>query len=239
MKILAIRIKNIASLEGVTEIDFTQEPLVSAGIFAITGPTGAGKSTILDAMCLALYAQTPRYSTAEQRIDVIDVPGSTIKQNDVRALLRDGTAEGYAEVDFLAIDGHHYRANWSVRRARNKVDGSLQQAISTLRNLTTGTDIGGKKTELLPEIARLIGLNYEQFIRSVLLAQGDFTAFLKADKDQKASLLEKLTGTHIYSELSKKVYERFREADHQLKLLQQKQEGIVLLTSEELADFQL
>lgn len=239
MKILAIRIKNLASLEGITEIDFTQEPLYSAGIFAITGPTGAGKSTILDALCLALYAKTPRYVQAREiGIEIADVQGSTINQSDVRAILRDGTAEGYAEVDFAGIDGQHYRVNWSVRRARNRAEGNLQQANTTLKNLTTGSDIGGKKTELLPEIARLVGLNYEQFIRSVLLAQGDFTAFLKADKDQKASLLEKLTGTHIYSELSKKIYERSREEEQQLKLLQQRQEGIAILTTEELAELE-
>lgn len=234
MKILAIRIKNLASLEGATTIDFTQEPLCSAGIFAITGPTGSGKSTILDAICLALYAETPRYRNAESRIDIKDVQDSTIKQNDVRAILRDGMADGYAEVDFVGIDGQHYRANWSVRRARNRADGSLQQANTILKNLTTGSDIGGKKTELLPEIARLVGLNYDQFIRSVLLAQGDFTAFLKADKDQKASLLEKLTGTHIYSEISQKIFERHREENQQLRLLQQRQEGIIILTNEEL-----
>jgi len=239
MKILAIRIKNLASLEGTTEIDFTQEPLCSAGIFAITGPTGAGKSTILDALCLALYAKTPRYVQAREiGIEITDVQGSTINQSDVRAILRDGTAEGHAGVDFVGIDGQHYRATWSVRRARNRAEGNLQQANTTLKNLTTGSDIGGKKTELLPEIARLIGLNYEQFIRSVLLAQGDFTAFLKADKDQKASLLEKLTGTHIYSELSRKIYERCREEEQQLKLLQQRQEGIAILTTEELAEIQ-
>jgi len=237
VKILAIRIKNLASLEGVTEIDFTQEPLCSAGIFAITGPTGAGKSTILDALCLALYARTPRYVQArEMGIEIADVQGGTINQSDVRAILRDGTADGFAKVDFVGIDGQRYRAHWNVRRARNRAEGSLQQANTTLRNLTTDNDIGGRKTELLTEIIRLVGLNYEQFIRSVLLAQGDFTAFLKADKDQKSSLLEKLTGTHIYSELSKRVFERHREEDQQLKLLQQRQEGIVTLTVEELAD---
>ncbi len=239
MRILAIRIRNLASLEGTTEIDFTQEPLCSAGIFAITGPTGAGKSTILDALCLALYAKTPRYAQArEMGIELTDVQGNTIHQSDVRAILRDGTADGYAEVDFVGIDGQHYRANWSVRRARNRADGSLQQANTTLRNLTTGNDIGGRKTELLSEIVRLVGLNYDQFIRSVLLAQGDFTAFLKADKDQKASLLEKLTGTHIYSELSKKIFERNREEDQKLKLLQNSQEGIITLTTEELENLQ-
>jgi len=235
MKILAIRFKNLASLEDTTEIDFTHEPLCSAGIFAITGPTGAGKSTILDALCLALYAKTPRYAQArEMGVEIADVQGSTIHQSDVRAILRDGTADGYAEVDFVGIDGQRYRVNWSVRRARNRAEGVLQQANTTLRNLTSGNDIGGRKTELLAEIIRLVGLNYEQFIRSVLLAQGDFTAFLKADKDQKASLLEKLTGTYIYSELSKKVFERYREEDQRLILLQRSQEGIVTLTDDEL-----
>ena len=235
MKILAIRIKNLASLEGTTEIDFTQEPLLSAGIFAITGPTGAGKSTILDALCLALYARTPRYVQArEMGIEIADAYGNTLNQSDVRAILRDGMTDGFAEVDFVGVDEQHYRSRWSVRRARNRASGSLQQATIALSNLTAGNDIGGRKTELLAEIVRLVGLNYEQFIRSVLLAQGDFTAFLKADKDQKASLLEKLTGTSIYSELSKKIFERYRAEDQQLKLLQQHEEGVVTLTDDEL-----
>jgi exonuclease SbcC len=181
MKILAIRIKNLASLEGETEIDFTGEPLRSAGIFAITGPTGAGKSTILDALCLALYAKTPRYLQAKETgIDVQDVGGGSINQSDIRGILRDGTAEGFAEVDFVAVNGQHYRATWNIRRARNKAEGSLQAYTIALKNVNTNADIPGKKTELLSEIERLVGLNFEQFTRSVLLAQGDFTAFLKA-----------------------------------------------------------
>lgn len=117
MKILAIRIKNLASLEGITEIDFTQEPLCSAGIFSITGPTGAGKSTILDALCLALYAKTPRYKQAESGVDIYDVQGASISQNDVRGILRDGTAEGFAEVDFVGVDNQPYRATWIDRKS--------------------------------------------------------------------------------------------------------------------------
>lgn len=233
MKILAIRIKNLASLEN-AEIDFTLEPLCSAGIFAITGPTGAGKSTILDALCLALYAKTPRYRTAENGIDITDVKGNTIKQDDVRGILRDGTSSGYAEVDFVGIDGHHYAASWRVRRAHNKADGSLQNYEMTLKNITTGQSIPGKKTEILVEIERLVGLNFEQFTRSVLLAQGDFTAFLKAGKDEKSSLLEKLTGTHIYSEISKSIFENHREQQQKLRDLTIQCEGILTLTSEEL-----
>ncbi|MDI5888424.1 AAA family ATPase [Flavobacterium yafengii] len=235
MKILAIRIKNLASLEGNTEIDFTAEPLCSAGIFAITGATGAGKSTILDALCLALYGKTPRYLQAKETgIDIFDVQGSTLSQGDVRSILRDGTAEGSAEVDFIGIDGQHYRATWSVRRARNKAEGSMQADLITLKNITSHVDIPGKKQETLNEIVRLVGLNFDQFTRSVLLAQGDFTAFMKASKDEKSSLLEKLTGTHIYSEISKKIYEKYKFEEQQLRDLNFRKEGIATLNEEEL-----
>ncbi len=236
MRITAIRIKNLASLEGVTEIDFTQEPLRAAGIFAITGPTGSGKSTILDALCLALYAKTPRYVQAkEMGIDILDVQGSTISQSDARGILRDGTAEGYAAVEFEGIDGQHYQATWSVRRARNRADGSLQAFTVSLRNCSTHTDIPGKKTELLAETERLVGLNFEQFTRSVLLAQGDFTAFLKAGKDEKSALLEKLTGTSVYSDISRQVFENHRNEAQELRELNLQREGIPTLTPEELS----
>ncbi|OJZ05792.1 AAA family ATPase [Sphingobacterium sp. 40-24] len=235
MKILAIRIKNLASLEGVTEIDFTSEPLSSAGIFAITGATGAGKSTILDALCLALYGKTPRYLQAKEiGIEIKDVEGSTLNQGDVRSILRDGTADGFAQVDFVGIDEQYHRATWSVRRARNKADGSMQSDSVTLKNITTNTDFPAKKAETLNEIARLVGLNFDQFTRSVLLAQGDFTAFMKADKGEKASLLEKLTGTYIYSEISKKIYEKFRAEEMLLRDLNLRKEGIITLSEEEL-----
>jgi exonuclease SbcC len=234
MKILAIRIKNLASLEGNTEIDFTQHPLDTAGIFAITGPTGAGKSTILDAICLALYAKTPRYKLAESGVDILDVQGSTIKQDDVRGILRDGTADGYAAVDFAGIDNQQYRATWTIRRSRNKVDGNLQSYEILLKNLDTNTDVQGRKTELLDEIERLVGLNFEQFTRAVLLAQGDFTAFLKAGKDEKSALLEKLTGTRIYSEISKRIFEHHRGQAQALRDLNMQRQGITTLTAEEL-----
>lgn len=234
MKILAIRIKNLASLEGNTEIDFTTEPLCSAGIFAITGATGAGKSTILDAICLALYGKTPRYLQAKEiGIEIHDVQGSKLNQSDVRGILRDGTSEGFAEVDFRGIDEQNYRAIWSVRRARNKAEGSMQSDSITLTNISSNTVIPGKKQETLNEITRLVGLNFEQFTRSVLLAQGDFTAFMKANKDEKSSLLEKLTGTHIYSEISKKIFEKYKVEEQQLRDLNLRKEGVIILTHEE------
>lgn len=239
MKILAIRIRNLASLEGNTEINFTAEPLCSAGIFAITGATGAGKSTILDALCLALYGKTPRYLQArETGIEIRDVQGSTLSQGDVRSILRDGTADGFAEVDFRGTDGLHYRAKWSVRRARNKAEGSMQSDSVTLTNLTLASEVPGKKQETLNEIARLIGLNFDQFTRSVLLAQGDFTAFMKAGRDEKASLLEKLTGTHVYSEISRKIYEKHKYEEQLLRELDLRKDGITTFTKEELQELQ-
>lgn len=230
MKITGIKIKNLASLSGETEIDFSREPLCSAGIFAITGVTGAGKSTILDALCLGLYAQTPRFEKArETGIEVTDVQGSSIRQNDPRGILRDGTTEGYAQVIFEGIDGLKYRSCWSVRRARNKIEGTLQPDSMELVNLETGIPFPGRKTETLKEIERLAGLNFEQFTRSVLLAQGDFTAFLKATKDEKASLLEKLTGTHIYSQISKLVFQRYRDAEKAVQDLNLQKDTISLL----------
>lgn len=237
MKILCIRIKNLASLEGVTEIDFAQEPLSSAGIFAITGPTGAGKSTILDALCLALYGKTPRYKQGQEAgIDIKDVQGSMINQGDHRGILRDGTGEGYAEVDFIGTDGQSYTATWKVRRARDKAEGILQPDAIQLRNKLSGAVFQGKKKETSDEIERLVGLNFEQFTRSVLLAQGDFTAFLKAAKDEKSALLEKLTGTRIYSEISKQIFANYSKEKRELEDLNLKRDGIATLTAEELEE---
>lgn len=234
MRILAIRFKNLASLEDTNEIDFTKEPLSNAGIFAITGPTGAGKSTLLDALCLALYAKTPRYQQAKETgIEIQDLAGNKLNQGDIRGILRDGTADGFAEVEFAGTDGNNYKATWSVKRARNKIDGNLQTDTVELFNLSANVAVPGKKTETLKEIERLVGLNFEQFTRSVLLAQGDFTAFLKADKDAKASLLEKLTGTDIYSDISRTVFEKYKQADQDLKNLKAQVAGIVSLTEEQ------
>lgn len=239
MRILSIRIKNLASLEGVTEIDFTKEPLASAGIFAITGPMGAGKSTILDALCLALYGKTPRYKQGQEiGIELVDVKGSTINQGDHRGILRDGAGEGYAEVDFIGTDAQTYTASWKVRRAREKADGALQADIIQLTNKLSGSVFPGKKKETADEIERLVGLNFEQFTRAVLLAQGDFTAFLKAAKDEKSSLLEKLTGTRIYSDISKQINAHYSEEKRALEDLNLQREGIATLTAEELQELE-
>jgi len=236
MKILGIKIKNLASLEGESEIDFTEEPLKSAGIFAITGPMGAGKSTLLDALCLALFAKTPRNLNAkEQEIDIADVGPHTIAQGDVRSILSKGCANGFAEVKFVGIDGDHHQAKWIVRRSRNAIDGALQTDAVELINLTKKlTFPAARKTDVLMEIERLVGLNFEQFTRSVLLAQGEFTAFLKANKNQKSALLEKLTGTDIYSAISMEIFETNKNVTQAYRDLQVRMEGITLLSEEEM-----
>ncbi|MEG1572494.1 MAG: AAA family ATPase [Bacteroidales bacterium] len=232
MKIVAIRGKNLASLEGEFEIDFTKEPLKSAGIFAITGSTGAGKSTILDALCLALFDQTPRTNVGEN-VFIQDVQDKTINQKDSRTILRRGTSQGYAEVDFYALSGNKYRAKWSVRRANAKIDGSMQNAEIRLLNVDTGLEVPGRKTEILSKIVELIGLNFDQFTRAVLLAQGDFATFLKAKTNEKAELLEKLTGTNMYSRISISIYEKTKKAEQDLNHLKERVQDIELLSPEE------
>ncbi|MDR1475179.1 MAG: AAA family ATPase [Holosporales bacterium] len=233
MKILVIRGKNLASLEGEFDIDFTTEALKSAGIFTITGNTGSGKSTILDALCLGLFDDTPRANHASENIQIADVKERTINQKDSRNILRRGTSDGYAEVDFISLGGEKFRSRWSVRRSRDRVDGSLQSSEFKLTNLTTNIEEQGTKTKMLAKVVELIGLTFDQFTRAVLLAQGDFATFLKATQKEKAELLEKLTGTDIYSRISMAIYDKSKEAEQELNLLKDRMKGIELLSEEE------
>ena len=240
MKILAIRGRNLASLEGDFEIDFTVEPLLSAGIFAISGPTGAGKSTLLDTMCLALFARTPRTDQAkENNVKLQDVSNEQLSQSDPRFLLRRGTSSGFAEVDFMALNGHRYRTRWSVARARDKENGRLQNPRLALYNLDKEEEEQGTRSDLQARIIELIGLTFEQFTRSVLLAQNDFSTFLKAEQGEKASLLEKLTGTELYSAISRQIFERNARAKEAFDLIQTRIQGIELLTDEEENDLRI
>lgn len=233
MKILAIRLKNLTSIEGTVEIDFTSEPLCSTGIFAISGPTGAGKSTLLDALCLALYDKAPRFSNSVESINLSDVGDNMISQSDVRNLLRRGTVEGFAEVDFVGVTGYRYRARWSVRRTKNKIDGSLRPQVMEVQNLDTLDELQGTKRELLEQLTELVGLTYDQFTRTVLLAQNDFATFLKSKGSAKAELLEKLTGTDIYSRISQEIFARNKAAQEEVNLIGSKISMLELLPEEE------
>ena len=235
MKILAIRLKNLASLAGPFEIDFTAEPLASAGLFAITGPTGAGKSTLLDALCLALFGAVPRLNNTGRDAKVPDADGE-IATGDPRTLLRRGTGEGYAEVDFVGVDGRRYRARWEANRAREKAGGKLQASRQSLRDIDHDQLLASQKGEYKTQLEAALGLNFEQFTRAVLLAQSEFSAFLKADDNDRSELLEKLTDTALYTRLGRRAFDKTKEAREAHKLLQDQAIGVTPLAPEARAE---
>ena len=232
MKILAIRLKNLASLAGPFELDFTAEPLASAGLFAITGPTGAGKSTLLDALCLALFGAIPRLSNIGQS-KVPEIDGD-ISTNDPRTLLRRGTGSGFAEVDFVGIDNRRYRARWETNRARDNASKKLQASRQTLTDLDSEQILSSQnKTEYKTLLEARLGLNFEQFTRAVMLAQSEFSAFLKADDRERSELLEKLTDTAIYSQLGRRAFSKSQEAKKAHDDLQALATGVTPMAAED------
>jgi exonuclease SbcC len=230
VKVLAIRGRNLASLAGHFDIDLEQGALRNAGLYAITGPVGAGKSTLLDALCLALYDRTPRLGHGGVRIGRAgEDDDMRLRDRDVRTILRRGTAAGFAEVDFIGRGGVAYRARWSVRHAYGRADGRIQKQTLQLQEIDSGKVIGANKTEVLAAIQECVGLSFEQFCRSVLLAQGDFAAFLKASAKDRAALLERMTGSELYGQLSIAAHERAREHAADLKLLCEQRCGLTPL----------
>ena len=219
MRLLAVRGENLASLVGPFELDFRVEPLASAGLFAIRGPTGAGKSTLLDAICLALYGDTPRYA-GRTTVGLGDRSDDRINEADVRWLLSRGAGQCFAEVEFDDADGHPWRARWGVRRSRLRVEGKLQPAEMSLYDGITGDVVASGVSEARAAIAARLGLSFEQFRRAVLLAQGEFAAFLRADAKERSEVLERITGTGIYAQLSRAAYERARALRDEIAALQ-------------------
>ncbi|MCJ1880248.1 MULTISPECIES: AAA family ATPase [Pseudomonas] len=221
MRILSLRLKNLNSLKGEWKIDFTAEPFAGNGLFAITGPTGAGKTTLLDAICLALYHRTPRMSVLSQ---------------SGNELMTRHTADCLAEVEF-EVKGQPYRAFWSQRRARDKAEGALQapkvELVRIDRASGEGQILTDKINDKLKQTETLTGLDFERFTKSMLLAQGGFAAFLEANANQRAELLEELTGTEIYGLISQRVFERTREVRGALDQLRARADGVELLSAEQ------
>lgn len=215
MKIIGIKFLNLNSLKGEHEIRFDRPPFTESGIFAITGPTGAGKTTLLDAITVALYGRVHRHS------------------KDVFEIMSRHTAESYAEVEFV-VGLKTYRAKWSIRRSRGKAEGQLQTQKMELAELPSGKIIiEHPLQEVRDEIVKLCGLDYNQFLRSVILSQGDFTRFLKADENERSELLEKITDTGIYSQISMAAYEKAREERQKLDQLKNRLDNVTLLSTTE------
>ena len=216
MRILQIRFKNLNSLAGEWLIDLSHPTYTSDGIFTITGPTGAGKTTILDAICLALYGRTPRLEVSQ-------------KENGIMSRQ---TGECFAEVTFETRTGR-YRCQWNHRRAYQKSDGNLQQARHEIANADTGAIIESGIQRTGSAIEHITGMNFDRFTRSMLLAQGRFDTFLKANANDRAPILEQITGTGIYSDISIRVHELSRNESEKLKLLTAELGAITLLEPEQ------
>lgn len=227
MKLLKLTISNIASVEH-AEIDFTGDVLGQAKLFIINGETGSGKSTILDAICLALYNDTPRLSKNIK--DKILLNNDQINIFDNRQLLRRNTGKGGVELTFEGNDGKHYRATWSVHRAHGKTDGNLSNLKRTLE--CEGTTYV-KGTEINAAIKEAVGLNFDEFCRTTLLAQGRFTEFLKSDDGNRSAILEKLTGTEVYSRIGQKIYEITRQKADDYSRLKAKIDDVKLLSDDQ------
>ncbi len=217
MRVLKVRFKNLNSLSGEWEIDLTHPAFAADGIFAITGPTGAGKTTILDAICLALYGRTPR-------LNRVSKTGNEVMSRH--------TGECFAEVTFETQMGR-FRCHWSQRRAHKKPDGDLQSPKHEIADADTGTIFESKIRGVAEQIEAATGMDFDRFTRSMLLAQGGFAAFLQAMPDERAPILEQITGTEIYSLISSHVHVRRSDERRQLEVLQAELAGMQLLTEAE------
>lgn len=217
MKLCSLRLKNINSLAGEWSINF-EAPEFRGGLFAITGPTGSGKTTLLDALCLALYGQTPRLSKI------------TSANND---LMTHGTAECFAEAIF-EVGESRYCALWSQHRARKKASGNLQNCEWRFSRIWPREEVLAEKIgDMAEAVKKVCHLDFDRFTRTVLLPQGGFAAFLQADDNERAKLLEDLTGAEIYRRISAEVFSRNKQAGKALDETRHKMKEHVLLSDDD------
>lgn len=234
MRLKRLTIDNIASIEHAV-INFDEEPLNSEHLFLITGETGAGKSTIIDCLCLVLFNNTPRLKAAKSTNYEIGDNQEKLFTNDVKQLLRRGAVSADVTLTFDDNDGVPYIATWHIHRAHRKLENNILD-----EELTLSTDVGvnppvmiQKKKKIYEHIQKIIGLDMDQFLRTVVLAQGKFAEFLNSDDNQKSTLLEKMTGTEVYTQVGIKIFERFREKENDRNVLRDQLQNIVLLSDEE------
>ncbi|MBR5685674.1 MAG: AAA family ATPase [Muribaculaceae bacterium] len=234
MKLHQLTIENIASIEHAV-IDFNAAPLANERLFLITGETGSGKSTIIDCLCLALYGNTPRMKAAKNAKYESSRNSSEKKDeqttNNPRQLMRRGSVQASVELTFENNQGVPYIATWEVHRANGKIDGKLSPISRVLRTAdgVTPAHHFSKFGDIDDHIEKIIGLDMDQFFRTVVLAQGKFAEFLNSDDKDKSELLEKMTGTGIYTQLGKKIYDTYQEKVNKCKILSGQMENIYLL----------
>lgn len=217
MKITKVRFQNLNSLAGTWCIDFTNPAYLESSLFAITGPTGAGKSTLLDAICLALYGRTPRLEKI------------TKSSNEIMSR---HTGLCFAEVEFETMQGT-FRCHWSQHRSRKKGSGDLQQPKHEIADIVSGAILESRMRNVLEKVETVTGMDFDRFTRSTLLAQGGFAAFLQAKPDERAPLLEQITGSKIYSQISIQVHEQYNLEKEKCTILENDLGHIVLLTRNE------
>ncbi|MEQ1544982.1 AAA family ATPase [Methyloglobulus sp.] len=221
MKILNLYFKNINSLEGENRIDFEQAPFTDTGVFAITGPNGSGKSSILDAITLALYGETFRFDKPAQHI---------ITQH---------TSESFSQIEF-ALGADKYRSSWHVKRVGGNLQGDLLPSEMQLIHLNNGSLNSSEETvantpyQVCDRMVEITGMNFRSFTRSIMLAQGDFTAFLNALDNERMDILEKIIGTDIYADYKKEATAKLAEAEKNLTYLRQDLSAVPLIEPQSL-----